>query len=84
MEGHTSYINHLVFEPMEGKQIASVSDDHTCRSNPFYFHVCVCACVCVPSFWFSVLFSVNGAESSDSVSTVKHDAKHNMLQCDCA
>uniref|UniRef100_A0A3P9DHN3 Nucleoporin 37 n=1 Tax=Maylandia zebra TaxID=106582 RepID=A0A3P9DHN3_9CICH len=31
MEGHTSYINHLVFEPMEGKQIASVSDDHTCR-----------------------------------------------------
>ncbi|XP_035003843.1 nucleoporin Nup37 [Hippoglossus stenolepis] len=31
MEGHTSYINHLVFEPSEGKQIASVSDDHTCR-----------------------------------------------------
>uniref|UniRef100_A0A8C7HS73 Nucleoporin 37 n=1 Tax=Oncorhynchus kisutch TaxID=8019 RepID=A0A8C7HS73_ONCKI len=29
MEGHTSYINHLVFEPTEGKQIASVSDDHT-------------------------------------------------------
>eukprot|EP00064_Thunnus_orientalis_P014125 superscaffoldBa00002415_g14166 len=39
MEGHTSYINHLVFEPTEGKQIASVSDDHTCRSKPFYFHV---------------------------------------------
>uniref|UniRef100_A0A8C7TJH1 Nucleoporin 37 n=1 Tax=Oncorhynchus mykiss TaxID=8022 RepID=A0A8C7TJH1_ONCMY len=32
MEGHTSYINHLVFEPTEGKQMASVSDDHTCRS----------------------------------------------------
>ncbi|XP_076153524.1 nucleoporin Nup37 isoform X1 [Alosa pseudoharengus] len=31
IEGHTSYINHLVFEPTEGKQIASVSDDHTCR-----------------------------------------------------
>ncbi|XP_030643041.1 nucleoporin Nup37 [Chanos chanos] len=31
MEGHTSYINDLVFEPTEGKQIASVSDDHTCR-----------------------------------------------------
>lgn len=31
LEGHTSYINHLVFEPIEGKQIASVSDDHTCR-----------------------------------------------------
>ncbi|TRY62240.1 hypothetical protein DNTS_020205 [Danionella cerebrum] len=31
LEGHTSYINHLVFEPAEGKQIASVSDDHTCR-----------------------------------------------------
>lgn len=31
MEGHTSYINQLVFEPTEGKQIASVSDDHTCR-----------------------------------------------------
>ncbi|GAA6084354.1 nucleoporin Nup37, partial [Tachysurus ichikawai] len=30
MEGHTSYINHVVFEPTEGKQIASVSDDHTC------------------------------------------------------
>ncbi|XP_005800016.2 nucleoporin Nup37 isoform X1 [Xiphophorus maculatus] len=31
MEGHSSYINHLVFEPTEGKRIASVSDDHTCR-----------------------------------------------------
>ncbi|CAL8322977.1 unnamed protein product [Lota lota] len=31
MEGHSSYINQLVFEPTEGKQIASVSDDHTCR-----------------------------------------------------
>ncbi|TNN40988.1 Nucleoporin Nup37 [Liparis tanakae] len=39
MEGHTSYINHLVFEPTEGKQIASVSDDHTCRSKPFCFHL---------------------------------------------
>ncbi|XP_076861504.1 nucleoporin Nup37 [Brachyhypopomus gauderio] len=29
--GHTSYINHIVFEPTEGKQMASVSDDHTCR-----------------------------------------------------
>uniref|UniRef100_A0AAY4C227 Nucleoporin Nup37 n=1 Tax=Denticeps clupeoides TaxID=299321 RepID=A0AAY4C227_9TELE len=25
------YVNQLVFEPTEGKQIASVSDDHTCR-----------------------------------------------------
>ncbi|KAM9402633.1 LOW QUALITY PROTEIN: nucleoporin Nup37 [Salvelinus alpinus] len=32
MEGHTSYINHLVFEPTEGKQMASVSDDHTCST----------------------------------------------------
>ncbi|XP_018602601.1 nucleoporin Nup37 [Scleropages formosus] len=31
MEGHTDNINHLVFEPTEGKQIASVSDDLTCR-----------------------------------------------------
>ncbi|XP_028305804.1 nucleoporin Nup37 isoform X2 [Gouania willdenowi] len=31
MEGHSSYVNHVVFEPTEGKQIASVSDDHTCR-----------------------------------------------------
>ncbi|XP_063074152.1 nucleoporin Nup37 isoform X1 [Engraulis encrasicolus] len=31
MEGHASYINHVVFEPTEGRQIASVSDDHTCR-----------------------------------------------------
>ncbi|XP_067110718.1 nucleoporin Nup37 [Osmerus mordax] len=29
--GHTSFINHLVYEPTEGQQIASVSDDHTCR-----------------------------------------------------
>ncbi|KAI3366625.1 hypothetical protein L3Q82_009310 [Scortum barcoo] len=45
MEGHTSYINHLVFEPTEGKQIASVSDDHTCRSKPFYFHPHSCSTV---------------------------------------
>ncbi|XP_023672670.1 nucleoporin Nup37 [Paramormyrops kingsleyae] len=31
MEGHTDYINDLVFEPSEGKQLASVSDDLTCR-----------------------------------------------------
>ncbi|MBN3303686.1 nucleoporin Nup37 [Amia ocellicauda] len=31
MEGHSDYINHLIFEPREGQQIASVSDDHTCR-----------------------------------------------------
>ncbi|XP_077450326.1 nucleoporin Nup37 isoform X2 [Stigmatopora argus] len=29
--GHSGYINHLVFEPSEGKQIASVGDDHACR-----------------------------------------------------
>uniref|UniRef100_A0A4W3IZQ5 Nucleoporin Nup37 n=1 Tax=Callorhinchus milii TaxID=7868 RepID=A0A4W3IZQ5_CALMI len=31
IEGHADYINDLVFEPNDGKQIASVSDDHTCR-----------------------------------------------------
>ncbi|XP_067907231.1 nucleoporin Nup37 [Heterodontus francisci] len=31
IEGHTDYINDLVFDPNTGKQIASVSDDHTCR-----------------------------------------------------
>ncbi|XP_078273252.1 nucleoporin Nup37 [Rhinoraja longicauda] len=31
IEGHTDYINDLVFDPINGKQIASVSDDHTCR-----------------------------------------------------
>ncbi|XP_070534634.1 nucleoporin Nup37-like [Ptychodera flava] len=31
MDGHTSYVNDVVFEPTEGQQIASVSDDHTCR-----------------------------------------------------
>ncbi|XP_072915850.1 nucleoporin Nup37 [Hemitrygon akajei] len=31
IEGHTDYINDLVFEPINGKQVASVSDDHTCR-----------------------------------------------------
>lgn len=31
IEGHSGYINDLVFAPKEGKDIASVSDDHTCR-----------------------------------------------------
>lgn len=31
MEGHSSYINDLVFAPKGGQEIASVSDDHTCR-----------------------------------------------------
>ncbi|MEE6507595.1 hypothetical protein FKM82_026906 [Ascaphus truei] len=31
IEGHSGYINDLVFSPHEGKNIASVSDDHTCR-----------------------------------------------------
>ncbi|XP_075456741.1 nucleoporin Nup37 isoform X1 [Ascaphus truei] len=31
IEGHSGYINDLVFSPHEGKDIASVSDDHTCR-----------------------------------------------------
>ncbi|XP_066490301.1 nucleoporin Nup37 isoform X1 [Tiliqua scincoides] len=30
-EGHSDYINDLVFSPKEGQGIASVSDDHTCR-----------------------------------------------------
>ncbi|KAF2979794.1 hypothetical protein EK904_012818 [Melospiza melodia maxima] len=30
-DGHTDYINDLVFAPNEGQEIASVSDDHTCR-----------------------------------------------------
>uniref|UniRef100_A0A5F8AU40 Nucleoporin 37 n=1 Tax=Macaca mulatta TaxID=9544 RepID=A0A5F8AU40_MACMU len=31
LEGHTDFINGLVFDPKEGQEIASVSDDHTCR-----------------------------------------------------
>lgn len=31
LEGHSSYINDLVFAPKGGQEIASVSDDHTCR-----------------------------------------------------
>nr|XP_056701890.1 nucleoporin Nup37 [Euleptes europaea] len=31
MEGHSSYINDMVFAPKGGQEIASVSDDHTCR-----------------------------------------------------
>nr|XP_060632860.1 nucleoporin Nup37 [Anolis sagrei ordinatus]XP_060632862.1 nucleoporin Nup37 [Anolis sagrei ordinatus] len=31
LEGHSDYINDLVFSPKDGQQIASVSDDHTCR-----------------------------------------------------
>ncbi|PNJ83171.1 NUP37 isoform 2, partial [Pongo abelii] len=30
LEGHTDFINGLVFDPKEGQEIASVSDDHTC------------------------------------------------------
>lgn len=79
MEGHTSYINHLVFEPAEGKQIASVSDDHTCRlvrmneCEKAKKKYCVCKCV---------LFYVNDAESLDQISTLKPDTKHNMV-CHC-
>uniref|UniRef100_A0A8D0CC78 Nucleoporin Nup37 n=1 Tax=Salvator merianae TaxID=96440 RepID=A0A8D0CC78_SALMN len=31
LDGHSDYINDLVFSPKEGQEIASVSDDHTCR-----------------------------------------------------
>ncbi|KAG1650765.1 Nucleoporin Nup37 [Nymphon striatum] len=31
IEGHTDYINAIAFEPDHGRQIVSVSDDHTCR-----------------------------------------------------
>uniref|UniRef100_A0A8B9W0G3 Nucleoporin Nup37 n=1 Tax=Bos mutus grunniens TaxID=30521 RepID=A0A8B9W0G3_BOSMU len=31
LEGHSDFINGLVFDPREGQEIASVSDDHTCR-----------------------------------------------------
>uniref|UniRef100_A0A673TMY1 Nucleoporin Nup37 n=1 Tax=Suricata suricatta TaxID=37032 RepID=A0A673TMY1_SURSU len=31
LEGHSDFINGLVFEPKEGQELASVSDDHTCR-----------------------------------------------------
>ncbi|EDO42630.1 predicted protein [Nematostella vectensis] len=31
MTGHTGYINACCYEPLRGEQIASVSDDYTCR-----------------------------------------------------
>uniref|UniRef100_A0A8C6EWD6 Nucleoporin Nup37 n=1 Tax=Marmota marmota marmota TaxID=9994 RepID=A0A8C6EWD6_MARMA len=31
LEGHSDFINGLAFDPKEGREIASVSDDHTCR-----------------------------------------------------
>lgn len=31
LEGHSDFINDLVFHPKEGQELASVSDDHTCR-----------------------------------------------------
>ncbi|XP_006819848.1 nucleoporin Nup37-like, partial [Saccoglossus kowalevskii] len=31
LEGHTGYINDVIFEPTQGQQLASVGDDHTCR-----------------------------------------------------
>ncbi|EPY80065.1 hypothetical protein CB1_000871003 [Camelus ferus] len=33
LEGHSDFINDLVFDPKEGQEIASVSDDHTCREK---------------------------------------------------
>lgn len=30
-DGHSDYVNDLVFAPREGQEVASVSDDHTCR-----------------------------------------------------
>uniref|UniRef100_A0A6I8NXE6 Nucleoporin 37 n=1 Tax=Ornithorhynchus anatinus TaxID=9258 RepID=A0A6I8NXE6_ORNAN len=35
IEGHSDYINDLVFAPKDGQEVASVSDDHTCRPNCF-------------------------------------------------
>ncbi|KAJ7330206.1 Nucleoporin Nup37 [Desmophyllum pertusum] len=31
LEGHLSYINDCIIEPVSGLDVASVSDDHTCR-----------------------------------------------------
>ncbi|XP_064629777.1 nucleoporin Nup37-like [Lineus longissimus] len=31
IDGHTDYVNDLIFDPDKGEQIASVSDDLTCR-----------------------------------------------------
>ncbi|XP_078000301.1 nucleoporin Nup37-like [Glandiceps talaboti] len=31
LEGHRSFVNDVIFEPTQGQQIASVSDDSTCR-----------------------------------------------------
>ncbi|XP_072856126.2 nucleoporin Nup37 [Pogona vitticeps] len=31
LEGHSDFVNDLVFSPKGGQEIASVSDDHTCR-----------------------------------------------------
>ena len=31
LEGHSDYVNSVCFEPEQGDQLASVSDDHTCR-----------------------------------------------------
>ncbi|KAJ8392348.1 hypothetical protein AAFF_G00077120 [Aldrovandia affinis] len=36
MEGHTDYVNHLVFEPTEGKQIASVKPEAVQNTPPRY------------------------------------------------
>lgn len=31
LNGHTSYVNDLAWEPNSGKYLASVSDDHSCQ-----------------------------------------------------
>ncbi|XP_038612800.1 nucleoporin Nup37 isoform X2 [Tachyglossus aculeatus] len=33
IEGHSDYINDLVFAPIDGQEVASVSDDHTCSGT---------------------------------------------------
>ncbi|XP_008593079.1 PREDICTED: nucleoporin Nup37-like, partial [Galeopterus variegatus] len=48
LEGHSDFINGLVFDPKEGQEIASVSDDHTCRYGTNLSFKTI-------SFYFSVL-----------------------------
>nr|XP_039249029.1 nucleoporin Nup37-like [Styela clava] len=31
LEGHTDCVNHISFEPIEGQELASVSDDYSCK-----------------------------------------------------
>uniref|UniRef100_A0A672NE80 Nucleoporin Nup37 n=1 Tax=Sinocyclocheilus grahami TaxID=75366 RepID=A0A672NE80_SINGR len=78
MEGHTNYINHLVFEPAEGKEIASVSDDHTCR----VWDLDGCTFQCELSMGYICLIQLMVAEKKGTIRFYDLVTQHAILSLD--